>query len=203
MSAPALSLIVSVFDRTEHLKLVLQSLKLQTVASQIEIIVTDNSPNSMHREVAESFGARYLPTKMRECYEAAEYGAAFATGEYLGFPSDDNWYAPEYAERMLRAAMEKSWDLVYCDALFDPRGPSIGDHPVSGIWQGRHFILRGLPIMNHIDKGGFIVRRSLFSSIGGFPGKTGLRCAADGCFVETAAAQCAHGRVPEVMWFHG
>ena len=203
MSLPTLSMIVSAYDRPEHLKLCLQSLRLQTAAGLIQIFVADNSPSAANRRVtidchAKAIGEAavfYTNTAMRECYEAAEAIAknGFLVGDFLGFPSDDNWYSPHYCEKMLEAAQANSWDLVYCDALFDPR-PS---------WSGKHCVMEGFPAPGRIDKGGFIVRRSLFLDMGGFPGKNGGASASDGLFCQAAAVRCAHGRVPEVMWFHG
>ena len=194
-----LSMIVSAYDRPEHLKLCLQSLKLQTVATRMQVFVADNSTveanNNAFRSLLQTdfLLCGYYSTKMRECYESAEMvvRSSLVTGDFLGFPSDDNWYAPEYCERMLKAAEKNAWDLVYCDCLFDPR------------WSGHYTTQIGSPVPGGIDKGGFIVRRSLFLELGGFPGKNGGASASDGLFVQAAAARCMHGRVPEVMWFHG
>jgi Glycosyl transferase family 2 len=223
-----LSLIVSAFNRPEHLKLCLQALYLQRTQYEFEILVTDNGKLDAHRREVESqaltiarrdVGSRALvssgypaltPLPLQsiryfglnhgwDCYKAAEYAALHATGEFLGFPSDDNWYAPEFVERMLLAAYAHDWELVYCDALFDPR------------WTGRYMIQECIPELVKGDKGGFFIKRTLFNSIGGFPRKMdsspwkpgGLGSSADRALIQEAASRAPHGRVPEVMWFHG
>ena len=194
MSLPTLSIIVSAYDRPEHSKLCLQSLKLQTVP--VAVLVTDNSEDRQNCAVCALLCVACIHTQARgcrECYDAAEAVVKYTGGDFLGFPSDDNWYSPHYSKKMLEAAQANSWDLVYCDALFDPRPD----------WSGKHCVMEGFPAPGRIDKGGFIVRRSLFLEMGGFPGKTGGASASDGLFCEAAAARCSHGRVPEVMWFHG
>ena len=73
-----LSMIVSAYDRPEHLKLCLQSLKLQTVASRMQVFVADNSTveanNNAFRSLLQTdfLLCGYYSTKMRECYESAE-----------------------------------------------------------------------------------------------------------------------------------
>jgi hypothetical protein len=205
LAAPRLSMIVSSFDRPEHLKLVLQSLKLQSSAEQIEVIVTDNSPTEINRGVVASmrtpFDLHYFPTKATCCYSAAELAAAKARGDFLGFPSDDDWFASEYCERMLKAADANSWDMVFCDCLYDPWTAITANPPLEA---GRYRILEANPVLGQVDKAGFIVRRSLFLEMEGFPQKVpGGSSGSDSAFVQAAAARCAWGKVPEVMWSHG
>lgn len=199
-----LSLIVSVYDRPEWLRLCLQSLKLQTF-TDFEIYVTDNSQREQTRaknmaacsdgwDFSKYPSLYYLQTGRNgplECYAAAEIAAKQARGEYLGFPSDDNWYAPDYCKKMIEAADANNWDLVYCDYLCAPR------------WQPVHCVVETAPVRGKIDKGGFFIRKKLFDEIGGFPGKVAGPSASDGLLCEAAAERGTHGRVPEVMWFYG
>ncbi len=191
-----LSCIVSSYDRPDDLAICLGSLRLQRHIGSgdrflLELIVTDNSPDERNRAAAEQYRAIYLPTRMGECYGAAEAGASIATGEFLCFPSDDNYYVPEFAARMMRKAQTDSLDFVHCDMLYDPR------------MGGNYAVIPTSLHVGGIDKGGFCIRRSLFQSIGGFPGKTGGASSADGLLAERIAPICRHGRIPELLWFHG
>jgi len=194
-----LTLIVSVYDRPEWLRLCLQSLILQTY-TDMEIIVTDNAPTSetagKNAAVVSAVRAftqipiTYLRTT-GECYAAAEIAAEQARGEYLGFPSDDNWYAPDYCRKLMELAERDNLDLVYCDYLVAPR------------WKENYSIEQVSPVCGQIDKGGFLIRKSMFDAIGGFPGKVNGPSCSDGLLCQAAAARGTHGRVPEVMWFYG
>jgi hypothetical protein len=200
-----LSLIVSSFDRPEALRLCIQSLALQRgiegggLLPHFAVTVTDNSPDKLNQWVTKGLergiSPAYFPSTFPGPYEPSEriITAGLAKGEYLGFPSDDNWYAPEYVARMIRAAEENDWDLVYSDCIYDPR------------WLGVYSVMEAYPKCGMVDKGGFIVRQSLFLEMGGWPKIEGGLChpGSDGLFVEAAAARCKHGRVAEPMWFHG
>lgn len=191
-----LSCVVSSYDRPADLAVCLGSLRLQRhIGSRelypVEIVVTDNSPAEINRRVAEQFQVIYLPTHTACPYSAAELGVEVATGEYVCFPSDDNYYVPEFAARMMRMADNQQLDFVHCDMLYDPRmGGNYAPIPTSLQVGG-------------IDKGGFCLRRSLFQSIGGFPGKTGGASCSDGLLAEAIAPICRHARLPELLWFHG
>ncbi len=194
-----LSLIVSVYDRPKWLRLCLQSLILQTYAD-MEIIVTDNALDTQTAQKNQAvvtdvqactdIPISYIKTS-GQCYDAAEFAAKQALGEYLGFPSDDNWYAPDYCRKLMEAAEKGNLDLVFCDYLVAPR------------WRPEHTVVQCAPICGYIDKGGFFIRKAMFDSIGGFPGKINGPSASDGLLCQEAASRGTYGRVPEVMWFYG
>ena len=188
-----LSFIVSAFDRPDMLSCCLASLSVQTHKS-IEVIVTDNSVDEairkQHQAACAQFGARYLSTQQKTCYHSAEVGAAQARGEFLCFPSDDSYYVPSFAYRMLREARERHLDLVYCGMVWGRPAP------------GSHYtLLLPQPKTNHIDKTGFLVRKSKFRP---FPGKSdGAPCGADGLLIEALARSCVrHGLLADILVVH-
>lgn len=186
-----LTFIASTFNRPQVLLLLLNSLQLQT-EKNFECIVTDNSTdptlaeqNEFHVKMSGS-RFRYLKTNYRECYSSAEEGALLATGKFLCFPSDDNYYLPQFAEMMLRKALNEGLDLVYCDCVY-------------GRPKAVPFLLDVKPKVNHIDKGGFLVRRESFKS---FPGKAAISCS-DGWLIEELVKKgVRHGKVESPLWVH-
>ncbi len=187
-----LTFIVSTFNRPETLAHMLHCLNLQTM-KDFEIIVTDNSDDQIqarrNKAIVEQFDSRfrYLKTDKNEPYSSAEDGVFTSCGEFLCFPSDDNYYVPQFAEIMLHHLDKHRLDFVYCDCIYDPR------------MFGKYAVLNVLPKTNHIDKGGFIVKRSIFKP---FPAKARVSCS-DGYFIEELVkAGHKHGKAPGVLWIH-
>lgn len=194
-----ISYIVSAFDRPIQLIGCLSSLMSQT-HQDFEIIITDNASDAFafkENQLAvmglrkHSFvgSIRYLYTAMETCYHSAEHAAlSCATGEWLCFPSDDSYYVPDFAKFMLEKA--GAADLVYCDCIYDPRRGT------------KYEIMDTKPLIGHIDKTNFIVRKEWFDKVGGFPDKKPGGCS-DGLFIEKAVQMGArHVKADGVLCFH-
>lgn len=181
--------IVSFYDRVQQLNTCLASLGAQAHRSTSEIIVCCNSTDDdvikaaqmaclyhdAHCELTGLIGAR-------DCYESAEIIGA--KGDWLCFPSDDSYYVPLFAERMLDAALMHEWDFVYCDMLYASKWT---------VPEWTYSVMDVRPVKQHIDKTCFIVRRGLFN---GFPGKLGgAPCEADGALAEELVSRgVRHGK---------
>lgn len=122
---PEVSYIVSLYNRPALLAVCLWSLKSQSHEDS-EVIVTDNTTDAKIAKQQREFIAgledsrfRYVPTagkiKVSDCYWSAEYGVKLARGRWLCFPCDDCYYPPEWAQRMLGAAVMNNWDLALCE----------------------------------------------------------------------------------------
>ena len=182
------SFIVSAYDRPRHLACLLRSLQLQTESS-FEVIVTDNArlPNmaSLNEQAVEEIADtrfHYSRTHLPDCYQSANQGAQLACGEYLCFPSDDNYYVPRFLETMLQSAA----DLIYCDCIYDGYGVEYAPMNVA-------------PKLGEIDKGGFLIRREKFPGFReALPGSP-----ADGWLVEQLVRDGAtHAKAPGYLWVH-
>ncbi len=181
------------------LPVVLHSLAVQTMPD-FEVIVTDNSDDPEVREANSkliwNFDDRFshkdtASRNIGSCYNTAEWAVRhLCEGDFLCFPSDDSYYVPVFAEVMLGAAEKNNWDLVYCNMLYDARFNGQCYAPVNV-----------QPIVNSIDKTGFILRRSWFD---GFPGKVESGpCKADGELIESLIKRgIRHGKVPDVLLVH-
>lgn len=193
-----LSFIVSAFNRPLHLRLCLSALIIQTFAD-FEIIVMDNAVDSdiraQNRALCEmDERIRYFPSYNGDqsrisCYFSGDYAALkLAQGEWLSFPSEDSWYAPWYAEKLLRLAGEQNLELVYSNLLMT--GPN------------------GTGVLNcearvcMIDKTNFLVKRDRFIP---FPNKQpdGSGSCSDGDLIDDLVRQgIRHGKYPEVLAAH-
>ena len=85
---------------------------------------------------------------------------------------------------MLKAAPA---DLIFCDCVYDGHGRIYAHEDVR-------------PEVNHIDKGGFLIKREVFP---GFNGAPVGPCAADGWMIEQAVKSGASlAKVPGILWVH-
>ena len=188
------SFIVSAFARPRSLELCLASLHCQTF-QDFDLLVTDNAVDeeiSQHHWMLtlRHVNDRYTRTKLRDCYESANWGAAAAQGEYLCFPSDDGIYFPLFLELMLERG--RGADLIYCDQVW--AGPSKHGGMECNV-------LDVQPVTGKIDKGGFLVRREVFQRLGGFSAP--FFHTADGEFIERVIKSGAsHRKVGIVGWVH-
>jgi glycosyltransferase involved in cell wall biosynthesis len=185
-----LSFIVVAANNPKSLRTCLSSLLDQTYPTeQIEIIVCDNSADlqiceenlkvcAMDPHIKYEWTARRtvvdLPhVRHKHClYTATEIGVEMATGEWLAFPSQDDYATPVFAQRMLAVADATGAELVLCDVVLG--GPGHG-----------YFTLGTAPRSCAVDKCSFIMKRSWFE---GFSGKHSNYELEDGFFVERLVA---------------
>ena len=182
------SFIVSAFNRPQHLRCLLASLTIQSEQS-FEVIVTDNSPNAQNVPVInELHDSRFCHVNAAKsnCYESANFGVTLAQGEYLCFPSDDNYYVPFFLELMLK----QKTDLIYCNMLHNPRSPH---------HHNEYRVIDVRPQISAIDKGGFLILRSKFHP---FPWERSI-IAADGMLIENLIQKgVSHSKAKGVLWIH-
>lgn len=189
--------IVSAYNRIENLRVVLASLKIQTY-TDFEVIVAENSTDEniirAHKEIIDSMKDgrfRMVICQKEQCYSSAEFVVDIgeAKGDYLCFPSDDDYYVERFFEFMM-AGIEDN-DIVLCNTLYD-------NDPVQN---KNYYILEAQPKSCQVDKGGFIVKKDVFEKIK-FPGK-GPSSASDGLFVEEVAKNGKVKVLQEIMFVHG
>lgn len=177
-----LSWIIGSFNRPGRMRTCLASIVDQEPYGDWEAIVTDNSDNAECRAQIEELckldpriryeytGERAWDQRIgiRSLYTAAEIGFALSTGDYVCWPNDDSYFAPWFAKRLLDAADENNFDLVYCNFI-----------------NGRHDIpyypLSTAPVSCSIDKTCFMFRRQWMPAE--WPGKITRYGIADGDLV--------------------
>ena len=193
VKAPDVSFIVTAHSKPEALRITLSSLLLQQKVS-METLVSNNATSKYFRDaissVCKEYKVREVQNAAPECYSAIELLAPSATGKFLCFPSEEDYYTPVFARKLLDHARRYKLHLVYCDSLYDSR--------VFGSYE----VMRVQPLMGHIDKGGFLLRRNLFN---GFPGTPleNIPTLCDGALIERLRGDgIAFGKICEVLWVH-
>jgi hypothetical protein len=188
------------------LRCCIASLQAQTWP-EAQIIVADNAVDANilkdHVEICEAHQThpvQHIHFQQESCYHAAESAMPFAVMDYVCFPSDDSYYVPGFAEKMLQAAVEHNWDIVYCDMVYELHRLGLGTG---------YGVVHVEPRWTRIDKTGFILRRSQFvefphKGMDGWPPVAATTtCGADGYMIEELVSKgLRHGKVPEVLVVH-
>jgi Glycosyl transferase family 2 len=193
---PKCSFIVSAYDQFDELILLLMSLKMQTEPDW-EAIVCDNHPAARNSMPIAHVGDPRIRTvwtgeDCKSCYESANRVAPQAKGEFLCFPSCDDYYVPQFLSLMLRQSQA---DLIYCDFVHDPRDAT---------GNGHHYyrVINAEPKIGTIDKAGFLLRRRRFLP---FPWERNGEghLSADGMLVEDLVRSGIRtAKAPGVLWVH-
>jgi glycosyltransferase involved in cell wall biosynthesis len=197
-----ISFIVSAFNRPESLKLCLQSLILQT-ETDWEAIVMDNAADTdywmKHYYLCRHIDKRiiYIRTPIvarKNCYFAADFAVRhLPRGEWLCFPSDDSYYVPTFAAKMLQKAAKDDLQFVYCDFVWGRKF----NGEVSHTW------CESAPAQCRIDKTTFLIRHECMISWPQDPEHYYDSYPSDGLLAEEMVRRGVRtGRVEETLVVH-
>ena len=112
-----LSVVIPTFDRPELLDETLRRLATQSSAPD-EVIVVDNGtvPASIAEDESRAFELRYFRIAPRAgVAQARNFGAQHARGSYVAFLDDDDFWNPDYVERLrgiLKTRAPGSADMI-------------------------------------------------------------------------------------------
>jgi glycosyltransferase involved in cell wall biosynthesis len=113
---PVISCVVVVCGKvcgTQGLTSMIYQLKNQTYKN-IEIVPVSCCADSLDF-VATLTDVRSKNFEHSGSYEKCNYGIEAATGDYIGFFAGDDFYMPNYLEKMVAAIDSQDADLVCCD----------------------------------------------------------------------------------------
>src|SRR5258707_6354582 len=97
------------------------SLKLQKKA-RVEILVSNNANGWMREEINQicnRFQVEAIENDEPECYSATNLLAKQARGRFLCFPSEEDYYTPVFAKKLLDHARRYKLHLVYFDCIYE------------------------------------------------------------------------------------
>jgi hypothetical protein len=162
---PRVSIVTTVYDRTDCLRRCLRSVKALTFKDYEHIVVSDHPPASVVDEIArivrEEDDGRIsyvdLPRRFQNWGIApAAAGLRRGRGEFVSFLSDDNGYLPDHLAALV-------------DVL--DRDPALGFAYSSCLYGGRAVLSHPVPRPGAIDLGQPLFRRALFAAHlgGGLP----------------------------------
>ncbi len=121
MEKPLISVVIPVFNIEAHLEQCLDSVVGQTL-KDIEIICvddgsTDSSPRILEHYAQQDSRIRIITQANAGPGAARNAGLAEAAGTYLIFLDSDDWFEPDFLERMVERAEETGADVTICRAV--------------------------------------------------------------------------------------
>ncbi|WP_207539370.1 glycosyltransferase [Sabulicella rubraurantiaca] len=176
--APLVSVVLCTYNRPVLLAEALASLEAQTWPNLEVVVVDDCSPDPAAQRFLRAIEPRLAARGWRLVrHEANRYlgaarntGVAHATGRYVLFMDDDNIAYPWMVEHYVRAAQASGAGILTCQIhVFSGEGRGPAHHPA----EPNDWIPLGGPaelgfLQNCFGDAGFLVRRDLFDSLGGF-----------------------------------
>jgi len=148
-TAPALSLIVPVYNVAPFLPRFLQSLG-SVDAGTAEIVVIDDGSTDECPHLLAEFGERHGHVRIvRQANgglsAARNAGLALAQGRYVAFADSDDWFDPGYYERLLGLCVAHRLDMAVGNAMYHFEGrredcPIFEDAPSPGVFRGAEFL---------------------------------------------------------------
>jgi len=170
---PAVSILVTVYNRERYLADCLDSILASTFAN-FEIIVVDDASSDGSVEIGESYAARDPRIRFfRNPTNLGDYGnrnraASLAKGDYLKYLDADDLIYP-HSLAMMVEAMEQFPEAALALSLNDPDPPKPFPFETSPQDVSRaQFLGRGLL---GAGPSASILRRSAFEAVGGFTGR--------------------------------
>lgn len=166
METPAVSLLVAVYNTETYIRTCLESLRNQTV-DNIEIIIVNDGSADASPDIAEEYAKndhrfRVIHQENQGLGAVRNKGIEAARGEFIAFIDSDDWIEPDYCERMLQEADDKT-DLVICNyaAEFEDTGKTMisdiaetyqeqpKEHYIKAVFEGK---VRGFHGTNYIEE---------------------------------------------------
>jgi len=118
MEKEKVSIVLPIYNGERHMRQSIESCLGQS-HKNIELIIVDDGSTDKSLEITSSYKDSRIKRVRHETNKGlpAALNAGFekATGEYLTWTSDDNYYAESAVEDMVSFLKEKKGDFVYCD----------------------------------------------------------------------------------------
>ena len=176
---PLVSVVVRTHDRADLLAEALASIAASTYR-QVEVVLVRDGGPKVDLPVEFPFDVKRVDFEVnRGRAAAANAGVEAATGEWIAFLDDDDLYAPEHLETLVRSAKAEGVEVVYSDATvavyeLDGEGSSSSGSSGSGSsgWLNRErrlpysrdFNFDRLLVDNYIPFNTLLIRRERLQS---------------------------------------
>lgn len=123
-SSLSVSVLLPTFDDPDHVSKAIDSVRSQTVETDVEVLVVDSSSDGAVERIVSEYGpsVRYLWTEPEGVAAARNRGIDAATGDVIGFCDADDYWHPEKVAHQL-PLIEDGFDVVYSDEYLVGNGP--------------------------------------------------------------------------------
>lgn len=116
---PVVSVIMPCFNAGPYLEQAVRSALDQTFR-ETELVLVDDGSTDVSMDVADGLAREYdarlklLRTERLGPYPARNLALKQASGEFVAFLDADDWWEPDFLQRMLHALRQAKADLAYC-----------------------------------------------------------------------------------------
>lgn len=134
MHSPDISIIVPIYKvPSDFLKQCLDSLKNQTIADRLEVIIVDDgSSDEAALSLCETYSSAFtiLHKENGGVSTARNMGMEHASGSWISFVDSDDWCEPNMFEKLLKQAShtQQQPDIIVCDCIVNLRTEEIVNH---------------------------------------------------------------------------
>lgn len=165
------SMVVATLGRSTEFDGLLASLAALT-RRDFEVIVVDQNPDDRLVPIVarwqHALTIRHLRPKIRGLSRARNLGAAEARGDWILFPDDDCWYAPDFLDRFAALVESRPADF-YCGRAVNAEGETIMVR-----FSTEPETVRRENVWSTLIEWVFFVRRETFARSGGFDERLGV-----------------------------
>jgi len=165
------SIIIPVFNDPRGIQSVLNSVCCQSVPSDLQILIVDNSSTDNTRDVINEYATKYdnvhllVENEIQGSYAARNKGLEHATSDVLAFLDADETVDEDWLETALAAMDEQNADYLGCRVeLTLPEDTLVG----------RYNARTGFPVKQYLEQEHYgptcalLVRREVFDDVGHF-----------------------------------
>lgn len=122
MNSPFFSVIIPAFNAEKHIEKGLQSIASQSF-TDYELIVVCDSCRDRTEEIAKAYGAMTIPVEYGSDGLSRDKGIQAASGEWVMFMDDDDWYLHEYCFQLLADKVgQRDEDMLAFSYIWKGRG---------------------------------------------------------------------------------
>lgn len=105
MGTPLLSVVIPTYGRPQYLPRAIESALHSSPYGDVEVVVVPNGPDESWKEIARAYAAEqrvsWHPVTAKHANVARNHGKELASGKYIRFLDDDDFFLPLYAEKQL------------------------------------------------------------------------------------------------------
>ena len=115
---PLISVVIPTYNYEEYIELCIESVLSQTYRN-FEILVVDDGSTDETPKILNQFGTKIIAIRTRNfgaCI-ARNVGLNSASGEFIAFLDSDDYWKPDFLEKLFLQGQLLNADLVYCDML--------------------------------------------------------------------------------------
>jgi glycosyltransferase involved in cell wall biosynthesis len=171
-SAISVSVIIPVYNGTNHLAETLQAVLAQTVLPN-EIIVIDDGSTDGSADLARTFGpaVKVVTQKNSGLSASRNAGAALATSDWFTFLDHDDIWEPNYlARHTAEIALHPEANICYCNRRYLQAAPEKGTFVLEPAppAPAAHELSKVLLDRNPLTVCSVLMKRDVFHAVGGF-----------------------------------